>query len=339
MKHLRIVQVSESEFSVQGHGVHTAFCETVNGLQNAKTDVTKNSLFAQADIRHIHTVGPYSLLHLLLGSGKKVVSAHIVPESLVGSLIGASWWLPMARAYLRWFYNRADAVIAVSDETKDVLEKLGVKKPIKIVYNMIDTSVYRSTADERKQLRKNLGIAHGDTVVVSNGQVQPRKRVDLFLEMAHALPDVKFIWVGGLPFGKVAADATKMQQLIDKAPVNVTFTGVVPLAKVREYFAASDIFVFPSDQETFGLAVVEAAASGLPVILRDIADYDKTFRSDAIMVGESGFVGAIKKLIKDKSYYRLYQNHSTLLAKRYDSSTIVVNLLKVYESTLTTSLK
>lgn len=334
MKTLRVVQVSESEFSVQGHGVHTAFCETVHGLQNAGAEVINNSLFTPADIRHIHTVGPYSLAHLLVGSGKKIVSAHIVPESLVGSLIGASWWLPVARAYLRWFYNRADTVIAVSDETKDVLKRLGVKRPIEVVYNMIDTSVYQSTPKERQALRDKLGYGGKDVIVVSNGQVQPRKRVDLFLQMAASLPSVKFIWVGGLPFGKVAADASKMQQLIDQAPENVTFTGVVSLPEVRDYFAISDIFVFPSDQETFGLAVVEAAASGLPVVLRDISDYDNTFRPDAVMVHEDAFVSAIERLIRDKTHYRAMQQRANKLAQRYDSATVVRHLLRVYESTI-----
>ncbi len=327
---ITIVQVSESEFSVQGHGVHTAFVETVNGLSAAGVTVLKNKLWVRADVRHIHTVGPYALLHLLFGSGKKVISAHVVPASFVGSLKGAEKWLGFATSYLRWFYNRASVVIAVSDETKAELRKIGVRRPIEVVYNMVDTQRYVYTASERAAARKKFGFGDGDTVVLGNGQVQPRKRVDTFIRLAHQLPTIQFVWVGGMPFGKAAANASEMETLMHAAPKNVQFTGVVSLAQVREYFIAGDIFVMSSDQETFGLAIVEAAASGMPVVLRDIHDYDNTFRPDAVMCGEDEFLPALKKLTTDATYYRTMQKKALTLARRYDSRVAVAKLLDVY---------
>lgn len=82
---MKINLISESEFTVQGHGVHTAFIEMYNGLKSAGFEVEKNGKIP-ADIVHIHTIGPYSLAKLLFASGKKIVSAHVVPESFVGSL-------------------------------------------------------------------------------------------------------------------------------------------------------------------------------------------------------------------------------------------------------------
>ncbi|MFZ2494417.1 MAG: hypothetical protein WAW60_01420, partial [Candidatus Saccharimonadales bacterium] len=89
---MKIAMISESEFSVQGHGVHTAYIELVNAIKKRSDVELVVNTFGSADIRHFHTVGPYSLAHLLFGHGKKVVSAHIIPESLVGSLIGAKYW-------------------------------------------------------------------------------------------------------------------------------------------------------------------------------------------------------------------------------------------------------
>lgn len=331
---MKVVQVSESAFSVQGHGVHTAFVETTNGLGALdEVSVSQNS-FAAADIRHIHTVGPYSLMHLLFGRGRKVVSAHVVPESFVGSLVGTRYWLGFARWYLRWFYNRAAIVIAVSDTTKQELERMGVRSPIEVVYNMVDTSRYHATAADRAAARRQLGIDPGSTVVIGNGQVQPRKRVDTFIEIAKALPDVKFIWVGGMPFGKVAAKASDMQRLIASAPSNVTFTGVVDLELVRTYLAAGDIFAMTSEQETFGLAIVEAAASGLPVVLRDMPDYDYTFRPHAVMCHEDEFAREVKKLIRNQEYYDKMMSHAKQLAERYDSRTVARQLASIYKTLL-----
>lgn len=331
---IRVVQISESEFSVKGHGVHTAYLETINGLKNLPgVEVSTNS-FQPADVRHIHTVGIYSLIHLLLLGGLKVVSAHVVPASFVGSLIGAKYWLGLAKRYLVWFYNRADLVIAVSDETKMALEELGVKSPIKVIYNMVDTSRYRQPSADLAALRKRFDIAEDSFVVIGNGQVQPRKRVDTFINLAKQFPDMQFIWVGGTPFKMLGADHNRMQQLIDGAPGNLHFSGVVSLEGVREYLSIGDVFIMTSDQETFGLAIVEAAASGLPIILRDLPDYDNTFRDYALMADEAGFAEALRRVAYDSKLRRELVGQAKQLAERFDSQTISKQIVAEYDSAL-----
>lgn len=334
MKQLHVVQISESDFTVQGHGVHTAFIETISGLQQRKDVIVSKNNFSDADIRHIHTIGMYALSQLLFGRGKKIVSAHVVPESFIGSLKGAKYWLWAAKIYLRWFYNRADVVIAVSDQTKQGLRRLGVKSRVEVVHNMIDIQYYNHTENERQELRKKFGFTSTDTIVVSNGQVQPRKRVDTFLRVARDLPDMKFIWVGGMPFGKVAADAAEMRNLMQKAPKNVQFTGLVPREMVREYFVIGDIFFMPSEQETFGLSIVEAAASGMPLVLRDIADYHTTFKGGAMMCDENTFVESITALLANKTLHEKMIKQSSAIAKRYDSAAITDRLIAIYRSCL-----
>ena len=329
---MKIVVISESEFSVKGHGVHTAFMETVNALSRVSGLQVSTNSFSHADVRHIHTVGPYSLWHLFFGSGRKVVSAHVLPESFVGSLIGAKYWKGIAAWYLRWFYNRADIVIAVSDETKAGLESMGVIKPIWVIYNMIDTSVYASSEAVKQEARSLLGIEKNARVVVGNGQVQPRKRIDSFIQAAKDLKEVEFIWVGGTPFKRAAADYDAMKSVIDNAPSNVRFTGVVELKEVRDYFRAADVFFLPSEQETFGLAIVEAAAAGLPIVLRDIHDYDHTFRGDALLSADPSFSDDINKILSDESLYKELQSGAQRIANRFDSRTVVKTLLNVYES-------
>jgi 1,2-diacylglycerol-3-alpha-glucose alpha-1,2-galactosyltransferase len=330
---MRVVQISESEFSVKGHGVHTAYIETYNILKKtANIEVSKNS-FRKSDVRHIHTIGPYSLLHLIFGSGKKVVSAHVVPESFIGSLLWAKYWQGIAKAYLKWFYNRADVVIAVSGDTEKSLLSLGVKSKIITVSNMIDVSFYRDYHPDKQALKIQLNIPPDKKVVVANGQIQPRKRVDMFIEMAKNLPEIEFIWVGGIPFGKIADDFESMNALLENAPSNMKFTGVVERGQVRDYFAVSDIFVMPSDQETFGLAIIEAAACGLPVLIRDIRDYDHTFRDDAVICSDTQqFVDEITKILSDQKYFRDVSSRSHAIADKYDSAIVVEDLLSAYRS-------
>lgn len=334
MKPLRIRQISESEFTVQGHGVHTAYVETVRALEaRSDTQVVVNK-HGEFDITHIHTVGTHALGYLLFGSGKKVISAHVIPESFIGSFVGAKHWLFLARWYLRWFYNRADLVIAVSDMTKQELIRMGVKKPIEVVYNMVDTSRYAPQPGDREKARKALGIARDAFVVIGAGQVQPRKRVDSMVDLARRHPDMTFIWVGGMPFGKVASDHARMQRMMDGAPANMIFPGIVPLEEMKRFYHAADLFFLPSDQETFGLVVVEAAAAGLPVMLRDIPDYDGTFRDFAVMATDQTFDETLVKLHPDRKLYETYQQKAHELAAKYDSRAIAEQLMSLYRRLL-----
>lgn len=331
---MRINVVSESEFTVKGHGVHTAYIELTRALQQwTQADVAVNTWRA-ADITHLHTVGLYALARLLFGRGKKVVSAHVVPESFVGSLKGTWLWLPLARRYLRWFYSRASLVLAVSDETRQQLEALGVTSRIETFHNVVDTARYRRTPAARTAARRALGLKPDDFVVVGSGQVQPRKGIDSLVRVAGELPDMRFLWVGGMPFGPAAADYAQMKRLMDEPLPNLQFTGVVPLEAVRQYYHAADVFWLPSYQETFGMVVVEAAASGLPVLLRDIADYDYTFRGMAITAGEASFASALTRLRDDAGYYRHAVHEAAAIARKYDAEAGAHRLMALYEEIL-----
>lgn len=332
--------VSESEISVRGHGVHTAYLELTNALQDrGDCNVVVNQFLkpVKADITHIHTIGLPSLLKLFFGSGKKVISAHVVPASLVGSIAGAHVWLPIAKAYMKFFYRRGDKVLAVSNMVAKILEKdLGVNRDkIAVLYNTINTSNYHTTPSDKKIAREDLGIKVKDFVVVGNGQIQPRKRFDSFVNMAKRLPDIQFIWVGGIPFKNVGADYKKMQSLIDNVPTNVKVTGVIELDQVKAYLQAADIFVLPAEQENHPMAVIEAAAAGLPIVLRDIPEYDDTFANDFLRSdSDSAFVGAIQKLRKDRDTYAKYKKGAEAIAKRFDSKTGAQQLMKIYEELL-----
>ncbi len=333
-KKIRVNILSESDTSIQGHGVHTAYVEMVNALKKY-TDLTvidgKIKEHVDVDIIHFHTIGLSVWRKLFQKGPRKVMSAHIVPDSLVGSLVLAKYWRFAAVWYMRWFYNQADLLLAVSNEAKQDLLKLGVKAPIEILYNFIDGGNYTTALLSRETVRKKLAIPNDAFVVVGAGQVQPRKRVDCFFEAAKSMPDVHFVWVGGMPFGRIAANSSRMKSMIESAPSNVHFSGIVPLQEMVSYYRAADLFWLPSEQETFGLVVVEAAASGLPVMVRDIPDYDDTFDDDAVRVNDQNANEHIRKLQSDKEYYLQWQRKSNAIAKRFDSRQAAAKLVKLYQ--------
>ncbi|MDR2063346.1 MAG: glycosyltransferase family 4 protein [Candidatus Nomurabacteria bacterium] len=337
MKKLRVNLVSESDFTVQGHGVHTAFLEMRQSLE-AQPDVVLTINAApqkSTDITHIHTVGTFALRRLLSQhGGKKVVSAHIVPASLVGSIVGARWWLPLFNGYLRRFYNRADLVVAVSPATRAELLALGVKTPIKVLGNFIDTQKYRTSPEQKVAFRQELKLPADRFMVVGNGQIQPRKKFETFWAMAKSLPELQFVWVGGIPFKVLGDDYLRLSKAMKRPLPNLRVTGVVSLAEAGRYMRAADIMFMPSCQETFGLAILEGAASGLPVLVRDIPDYHATFGELVLRGEDETFAAQILHLAEDPSFYAKWRANSARLAAKYDTAAATERLMKLYRSIL-----
>lgn len=333
---LRVNIVSESAVSVQGHGVHTAYEEMAAALEaRHDVEVVRGEFGARldCDVIHLHTIGPRTFRKLFQKGPAKVVSAHVVPDSFVGSLVGARLWRPLATLYLRWFYNKADALIAVSDETAKELVNMGVRAPVTVLYNSIDTARYQAASPaERQAVRQQLGIPESAFAVIGAGQVQPRKRVDLFVQAAEVLPDVHFVWVGGIPFKHAAADYSAMKRLMETPLPNLHFPGMVDLEHMPQYYHAADLFWLPSIQETFGLVVVEAAASGLPVLLRDIPDYGQTFGAYAAMGDDATFVATIERLRSDEREYQASRQKAEQLAQAFDSKKVTADLVALYRN-------
>lgn len=328
--------VSESDISVQGHGVHTAYDEIASALERRDDTALIRGDFGNqtdCDIVHLHTIGTQTWRKLLQPGPAKVVSAHVVPASLVGSIILAKYWLFLASWYMRWFYNRADKVLAVSGAVADTLHNdLGVpREKIEIFYNTIDMSRYAFTDKQKVAARKKMHLKKDEFVVLGIGQVQPRKRLDIFVEMAKKLPDVTFVWVGGIPFKQLGADYGAMQKLMNNPPKNLRLAGIVPHDEVSNYLAAADVFCLPAEQENHPMCVLEAAGAGIPIVLRDIPEYDDTFRGDAIMCQSvEDFTVAVDKLRTDKKFYKKQQQKTKKIADRFDSSIAAEHLVKLY---------
>ena len=255
---------------------------------------------------------------------------------MIGSLVMAQYWYPVASSYMKYFYKKADKVLAVSTGVKDVLvdEMKIPNKNVKVFYNNIDMGRYKTTEKDKKQARKELGFKDDEFIVVGVGQAQPRKRVDVFVDMAEKNPDIKFIWIGGIPFKKLGADRKAMESLLENSTDNMKFPGIVKHEKVKKYLQAADVFCLPAEQENHPMCVLEAAGVGLPIVLRDIEEYNDTFKGDAIMCKDKDFAKEISKLKEDKEYYKKWQKKSDVIAEKYDSKNAAAELVELYKDLL-----
>jgi 1,2-diacylglycerol-3-alpha-glucose alpha-1,2-galactosyltransferase len=247
---LRVGVFSESAITFDGHGVHSAFLECRNLLRETiGVQLVDPWDLRPSDILHVHSAGPGALAMLLSHTGPKVASAHLTEDSFLGSIEYASHFMPTIARYLRFFYEKADLVLAVSAGTKTYLEQqLHVSKPIEVMPNTINASAISELQGRRNQLRAKFSWSPQRPVILGVGQVQPRKGIDDFILVAKAMPAADFVWVGSFLFGPLSADRRRLQGLIQDAPVNLLFTGKLARPAVYEHYTAADIFLLPSHQ-------------------------------------------------------------------------------------------
>ncbi|MFI5563351.1 glycosyltransferase family 4 protein [Amycolatopsis japonica] len=318
--------MSESAFTVKGHGVHSAFVDSLAALRTVPSlSVTANSI-ARTDVSHIHTVGPVSLLALQRANAS-VVTAHITAESLVDSIVGGRLFAPLWRQYLRWVYNRADVVVSLSRSQEAGLRRDGVISEIVIIRHVLPSF----TLPTRTQARAALGIREDEKIILSVGQVQPRKAVNSFHRAAEDLTDVRFFWIGGSPFGSLTARYWKMRRLIRSCPHNVTHLGQLRRDTVQLFYAAADVYFHPSHQEHAPVAVLEAAAAGLPLVLRDIDCYRDLYPGHYLAATDESFATQIRQLLINPSLYGEMTARSAEIKARYSSAEVAVDLANIYQ--------
>jgi 1,2-diacylglycerol-3-alpha-glucose alpha-1,2-glucosyltransferase len=157
-----------------------------------------------------------------------------------------------------------------------------------------------------------------------------RKGIVDFVTVAKRLPHFQFVWVGRIvtwPFFPRAA-----RKVIATAPKNVLFTGRV--SNICKALSAAKVFVFPSYEENQGIAVLEAAACGLPLILRDLPVYsDFVDRQNCIkFTTVDGFETAITELIKHESVAQALGEKARETAQIHDVHVLSKRLLQVYQT-------
>jgi len=164
-----------------------------------------------------------------------------------------------AWAYLRWFHNKCLATFCPSPTTKAELEAVGMQN-VRIWSRGIDAQSF-SPSKRDTAWRRQLGI-DDKVVLLYVGRLGAEKGVGVLLDALRLLNEkhrdkIHLVMVGDGPSRAAFEKA---------APPNVTFTGFRSGEELWSAFASGDVFAFASVTETFGNVVIEAMASGLPVV-------------------------------------------------------------------------
>ncbi len=252
---------------------------------------------------HVSTPGTVGLLGLLIARMMDIPVAgtyHTDIPQYVRSLTNDDFLEQAAWNYMIWFYSQMEEVMVPSTGTREQLTSRGLPpERMKPLPRWVDTDSY--SPDRRNpSFWKVRGVGLGRTVLLYVGRVSREKGLELLAEAFRELVDsgaaIALAVIGDGPYRE------EMQASLNGYPA--LFTGYLAGEQLQRGYASADLFVFPSATDTFGNVVLEAQASGLPVIVSDEggprelmveAETGMVFRAGS----SAGLAAAIRTMISD----------------------------------------
>lgn len=233
----------------------------------------------------ISTPGPMGLLGLLMSRLMGIPCTSIYHTDFAYQaefIFNDEDIASLINKYIRWFYACTDEIRVPTRQYIDILEsqgyafeKMNVLKRGFEIHPPIFSERDKSDFLEKKE------IPEGYTLMYA-GRISKDKRVHFLADIYQAVvkehPETNLVICGDGP------DLSDLQNRIGNSD-RVIFTGRLPSDQLMEYYTCSDLFVFPSTTDTFGMVVVEAQACGLPVLVTDVGGPQEILEH-----GETGFV-------------------------------------------------
>ena len=287
------------------------------------------------DVLHVHYAIPHDYAAYM---AKKMLHEEGIDVPIVTTLHGTDITLvgshPFYKTAVTFSINKSDAVTSVSQNLKEVTQHLfNTNKEIKVVPNFIDINKYKNSYEE---CDRHLLALPTERVITHVSNFRPVKRIadviEIFYKIQKELP-AKLMMVGEGPERKEAEQLCKTYKIEDK----VVFLG--NSSEVDKILCFSDLFLLPSQTESFGLAALEAMASGVPIISSNSGGIP-----EVNIEGVSGFlssVGAIDemaqnaiKILKDDTTLNTFKKGAQATSTKFDIHKIVPFYEAIYEEAL-----
>ncbi len=234
------------------------------GLPSKKT-LVKTWTLRRPDVVHIATEGPlgWSALQAAKVLKLPVTSDFRTNFQSYSKHYGVGWLRKPIVAYLRKFHNATACTMVPTRELMRTLSQNGFAN-LKVVSRGVDTKLFNISKRDTS-LRSSWGATDDIKVLISVGRMAPEKNLDQVLKAYEALQ------VTGQAFKLVMVGDGPLKEQFQKRYPEIIFPGMLSQSNLAAYYASSDLFIFPSQTETFGNVTLEALASGIPVLAFDCA--------------------------------------------------------------------
>jgi 1,2-diacylglycerol-3-alpha-glucose alpha-1,2-glucosyltransferase len=198
--------------------------------------------------------------------------AHSTEDDFRDSFTGANAIAPLFRRWIASNYRRGDVVLTPTAYAKDLIStpSYGIEAPIHVLSNGVDTEFFRPDPAAHGALRQELGLPADAHVIMSVGLQMVRKGILEWVSLARRLPEVTFVWYGHTDKGMITREVARA---VATAPANCVFPGHVAKDVLRIAYAGADAFLFLTHEETEGIVLLEALASGATTVVSDIPIY------------------------------------------------------------------
>lgn len=288
------------------------------------------------DVLHVH----YAIPHAYAGyMAKKMLEDEGIKIPMITTLHGTDITLvgnhPFYKPAVSFSINKSDIVTSVSSSLRDDTYRLfDIKKEIVVIPNFIEPN--KSSSQEILSCKRSMMAKENEKIITHISNFRKVKRIDdivkIFYNIQKEIP-AKLMMVGEGPEKQMAEDLCYSLGIYDK----VVFFG--NSSEIDKILCYSDLFLLPSETESFGLAALEAMACGVPVISSNSGGLP-----EVNMDGYSGYlseVGDIESMsnnaisiLSDEFKLKQFKINAREVASRFDILNIVPMYEKVYEEAI-----
>ncbi|NJN27237.1 MAG: N-acetyl-alpha-D-glucosaminyl L-malate synthase BshA [Cyclobacteriaceae bacterium] len=300
-------------------------------LASKMVDVVK---YEKLDILHVHYAIPHASAAFI---AKQILKKQNIEIPVITTLHGTDITLvgrdPSFEPVVTFSINQSDGITAVSENLKeDTLNHFSIDKDIRVIPNFIDLERFRRL---KKDHFKKAICPNGEKLIVHTSNFRKVKRIEdvvaIFQNMRKVIP-VKLLLVGDGP------ERTKIESLCRECGdcEDIRFLG--KLEAVEEVLSVADLFIMPSEKESFGLAALEAMACEVPVISTNVGGLP-----ELNVHGYSGYlsdVGDVASMTKyaleilDEKNLQRFKSNALARATEFELSKILPQYETYYEEVL-----
>lgn len=251
----------------------------------------------------ISTPGPVGLTALLAAKMLNLQTSGIYHTDFpqyIRILTEDSFLESVAWGYMHWFYGQVDTAFVNSEEYKQSWIKRGFDPAkLKILPRGLDTELFHPARRDSAFFEK-FGASNGQVRLLYVGRISKEKDLDLLAAAFRRLRKE------GLPVQLFVVGHGPYSEALAKSLPEAFFTGYLRGKKLATAYASADIFVFPSTTDTFGNVILEAQASGLPVVVSDSGGPKElvAHKANGLITKSHNvedFTGAIRTLVTNRA--------------------------------------
>jgi N-acetyl-alpha-D-glucosaminyl L-malate synthase BshA len=301
-------------------------------LTSKIVDVAKHE---KLDVLHVHYAIPHASAAYL---AKQILKDQGIDLPIITTLHGTDITLvgkdPSFEPVITFSINNSDAVTTVSESLrKDTYKHFGVQRDIHVVPNFVCNQKYKKEIEE---CHKKIFAPNDEKIIMHISNFRKVKRIQdaikAFALIQKEVPS-KLILVGDGP------ERFQMENLARSLKVEHLVHFVGKIKDIEGALCAADLFLMPSEQESFGLAALEAMAAGVPVISTNAGGLPEVnFHGETGYLTEVGDFEAMAKfaiqMFKDTKITKQLKDNALIQAQKFDIHNILPDYLSVYESVL-----